>query len=91
MTISLTGPEDSQAPLKQIDIGAGAVAACCGKSLPDAYRLARFQTEEGRTHLKLQGYFTWTQGCMRALCGEWRDIETVDADASDDEPYGPLL
>jgi hypothetical protein len=83
MTISLTGPEDSQMLMQ---IGAPTI----DKTLPDAYRLARFQTEEGRTHLKLQGYFTWYQGCMRALCGEWRDIETVDADASDDEPYGPL-
>jgi len=91
MTISLTGPEDSQAPLKQIDIGAGVVAARCSKSLPDAYRLARFEDGNGVMNLKLQGYFTWTQGCMRALCGEWRDIETVDwLHARDDEPYGSL-
>ncbi len=82
MTISLAGPEDSQMLMQ---IGAPTV----DKTLPDAYRLARFQTEEGRTHLKLQGYFTWTQG-WNQRGGEWRDIETVDADASDDELYGPL-
>jgi hypothetical protein len=60
------------------------------ESVPDAYRLAHFEDGNGVMNLKLQGYFTWTQGCMRAPCGEWRDIETVDADASDDEPYGPL-
>jgi hypothetical protein len=84
MTISLAGPEDSQMLMQ---VGAPTV----DKILPDAYRLARFQDGNGATDLKLQGYFTWYQGCMRALCGEWRDIETVDADASDDEPYGPLL
>jgi hypothetical protein len=70
------------------------VAATVAKSVPDAYRLARFQTEEGRTHLKLQGYFTWFQMIPSKFGGEyggeWRDIETVDADASDKEPYGPL-
>jgi hypothetical protein len=91
MTISLAGPEDSQAPLKQIDIGAGVVAARCGKTLPDAYRLARFEDENGVMSLKLQGYFTWTQGWSQRG-GEWRDIETVDwLHARDGEPYGPLL
>jgi hypothetical protein len=58
---------------------------------PDLYRLVRFQAEGGAAHLKLQGYFSWTQGWSRHG-GEWRDIETVDADnLSDDKPYGPLL
>jgi len=61
-----------------------------GKVIPDAYRLVRFRTEEGQIHLKLQGYFTWTQGWSQRG-GEWRDIETVDADdLSDDKPYGHL-
>ena len=61
-----------------------------GKVIPDAYRLVRFRTEEGQVHLKLQGYFTWTQGWFERG-GEWRDIETVDADdLSDDKPYGQL-
>ena len=60
------------------------------KVIPDAYRLVRFRTEEGRVSLKLQGYFTWTQGWSQRG-GEWRDIETVDADdLSDDKPYGHL-
>jgi len=60
------------------------------KIIPDAYRLVRFRTEEGQVHLKLQGYFTWTQGWSQHG-GEWRDIETVDADdLSDDKPYGQL-
>ena len=37
-----------------------------GKVIPDAYRLVRFRTEEGQIHLKLQGYFTWTQGWLNA-------------------------
>jgi hypothetical protein len=65
-------------------------AARIGKVIPDAYRLVRFRTEEGQVHLKLQGYFTWTQGWLERG-GEWRDIETVDADDfSDDKPYGHL-
>jgi hypothetical protein len=61
-----------------------------GKVIPDAYRLVRFRTEEGQVHLKLQGYFTWTQGWSERG-SEWRDIETVDADElSDDKPYGHL-
>lgn len=67
------------------------VAAKVGKIVPDAYRLVRYRTEEGATHLKLQGYFAWTQG-WRQRGGEWKDIETVDADdLSDDKPYGPLF
>jgi hypothetical protein len=61
-----------------------------GQVIPDAYRLVRFHTEDGQVHLKLQGYFTWTQGWSERG-GEWRDIETVDADdLSDDKPYGRL-
>ncbi len=60
------------------------------KKIPDAYRLVRFRTEEGQVHLKLQGYFTWYQG-FKGSGGEWKDIETVDADdLSDDKPYGQL-
>ena len=60
------------------------------KPIPDAYRLVRFRTEEGQVHLKLQGYFTWTQNWSQHG-GEWRDIETIDADElSDDKPYGRL-
>jgi hypothetical protein len=59
------------------------------KGIPEAYRLVRFRTEEGQTHLKLQGYFTWRQGSQ--FGGEWKDIETLDADdLSDDKPYGRL-
>jgi hypothetical protein len=66
-------------------------AARCSKSIPDAYRLVGFRTEEGATHFKLQGYFTWTQGWGQRGC-EWRDIETVDADdLADDKPYGRLM
>jgi hypothetical protein len=84
MTISLTGPEDSRMLMQ---VGEPTI----NKTLPDAYRLARFEDENGVMNLKLQGYFTWTQGCMRAPCGEWRDIETVDwLHARDDEPYGSL-
>jgi len=64
-------------------------AAKTTKGIPEAYRLVRFRTEEGQTHLKLQGYFTWRQGSQ--FGGEWKDIETVDADElSDDKPYGRL-
>jgi len=60
------------------------------KTIPDAYRLVRFRTDEGQVHLKLQGYFTWNQG-FHGFGGEWKDIETVDADdLSDDKPYGQL-
>jgi hypothetical protein len=60
-------------------------------SLPRVYRLVRFRTEEGATHLKLHGYFTWAQGWSQRG-GEWKDIETVDADdLADDKPYGPLM
>jgi hypothetical protein len=66
-------------------------AARVDKTIPDAYRLVRFQTEKGATHFKLQGYFTWTQGWSQRG-GEWKDIETVDADdLADDKPYGPLM
>jgi muconolactone delta-isomerase len=66
-------------------------AARVDKTIPDAYRLVRFRTEEGAIHLKLQGYFTWTQGWSQRG-GEWKDIETVDADdLADDKPYGPLM
>ncbi len=59
--------------------------------IPDVYRLVSFRTEEGLTHFKLQGYFTWTQGWSERG-GEWKDIETVDADdLADDKPYGQLL
>ena len=59
------------------------------KTIPDIYRLVRFRTDEGQVHLKLQGYFTWSQGFK--FGGEWKDIETVDADdLSDDKPYGRL-
>jgi hypothetical protein len=60
------------------------------KNIPDIYRLVRFRTDEGQVHLKLQGYFTWYQG-FKLFGGEWKDIETVDADdLSDDKPYGQL-
>ncbi len=75
----------SDHPMMQIS------AARVEKTLPDAYRLVRYRTEEGAIHLRLQGYFTWTQGWIQRG-GEWKDIETVDADdLSDDKPYGPLL
>ena len=65
-------------------------AARITKVIPDAYRLVRFRTEDGQIHLKLQGYFTWTQGWSERG-GEWHDIGTVDADdLSDDKPYGHL-
>jgi hypothetical protein len=65
-------------------------AARVEKALPSAYRLVRFRTDEGQVHLKLQGYFTWQQGWAQHG-GEWKDIETVDADElSDDKPYGQL-
>jgi len=66
-------------------------AARVSKTLPDAYRLVGHRTDNGFTELRLQGYFTWTQG-WRQRGGEWKDIETVDADElSNDKPYGPLL
>jgi hypothetical protein len=66
-------------------------AARVDKTIPDAYRLVRFRTEEGAIHFKLQGYFTWTQG-LSQCGGEWKDIETVDADdLADDKPYRPLM
>jgi|DEB0MinimDraft_6_1074348.scaffolds.fasta_scaffold244913_1 hypothetical protein len=65
-------------------------AARVEKNIPDIYRLVRFRTDEGQVHLKLQGYFTWYQG-FKLFGGEWKDIETVDADdLSDDKPYGQL-
>ena len=71
-------------------IGATAGAVRIGKSIPDTYRLVRFRTDEGQVHLKLQGYFIWNQGFK--FGGEWKDIETVDADdLSDDKPYGQLI
>ena len=58
--------------------------------VPDAYRLVGHQTDNGFTELRLQGYFTWTQG-LGQRGGEWKDIDTVDADRlCDDKPYGPL-
>jgi hypothetical protein len=85
MTISLAGPEDSH--MITMPIGAARIS----KPLPDAYRLARFEDGNGVMNLRLQGYFTWTQG-WRQRGGEWRDIEAVDwLHARDDEPYGPLL
>ena len=78
MTTTLPCPEDSSIP-------------SISKSVPDAYRLARFEDGNGIINLKLQGYFTWTQPWGRRG-GAWKDIETVDwLHASDDEPYGPLL
>ena len=60
------------------------------KRVPDAYRMVRFRADDGKTHLKLQGYFTWQQGWGGAG-GSWKDIDTVDADnLSDDKPYGQL-
>jgi hypothetical protein len=79
-------PEELPPRLMQI------AAATVAKSVPDAYRLARFEDGNGVTNLKLQGYFTWFQGGIPGkYCGEWRDIETVDwLHARDDEPYGSL-
>lgn len=69
-------------PLMQIGV------ARASKIVPDAYRLVCHRTDEGATHLKLQGYFIWLHQCG----GEWRDIETVDVDnLSDDKPYGLLI
>lgn len=65
-------------------------AARTERTIPDAYRLAGRRTDNGFTELRLQGYFTWTQGWSQRG-GEWRDIETVDADDPvDDKPYGKL-
>jgi hypothetical protein len=79
-------PEELAPRLMQIS------AATVVKSVPDAYRLARFEDGNGAMNLKLQGYFTWFQGGISGkYCGEWRDIETVDwLHARDDEPYGSL-
>jgi hypothetical protein len=83
-------------PTNRITVNSGTAelqisAVRAGKSIPDAYRLVRFRTEEGAIHFKLQGYFTWTQGWSQRG-GEWKDIETVDADdLADDKPYGPLM
>ena len=74
----------------QTIIGTTISTARIEKNIPDIYRLVRFQTDEGQVHLKLQGYFTWNQG-LSEYGGEWKDIETVDADdLSDDKPYGQL-
>ena len=60
------------------------------KTIPDVYRLIGRRTDNGFTELRLQGYFTWTQS-LGQRGGEWRDIETVDADdPADDKPYGKL-
>lgn len=68
-------------------IGATISAVRIENNIPDIYRLVRFRTDEDQVHLKLQGYFTWNQGSK--FGGEWKDIETVDADdLSDDKPYG---
>lgn len=65
-------------------------AVCIEKTIPDVYRLIGRRTDNGFTELRLQGYFTWTQG-LGQCGGEWRDIETVDADdPADDKPYGKL-
>jgi hypothetical protein len=83
-------------PTNRITVNSGTAelqisAVRVGKSIPDAYRLVRLRTIEGATHLTLQGYFTWTQGWSQRG-GEWKDIETVDADdLADDKPYGPLM
>ena len=83
-------------PTNRITVNSGTAelqlyAARFDKTIPDAYRLVRFRTTEGAIHLKLQGYFTWTQGWSQRG-GEWKDIETVDADdLADDKPYGPLM
>ncbi len=65
-------------------------AARIEKTIPDTYRLVGRRTDNGFTELRLQGYFTWTQGwSLRG--GEWRDIETVDVDdPADDKPYEKL-
>ena len=82
-------------PTNRITVNSGTAelqisAVRVDKSIPDAYRLVRFRTEEGAIHLKLQGYFTWTRGWSQRG-GEWRDVETVDADdLADDKPYGQL-
>lgn len=83
--------DKSQPVIRSLAIGSGdIVAARVEKNVPDAYRLVSYRTDEGFTHLRLQGYFTWTQRDQRG--GEWKDIETVDADdLSDDKPYGQLL
>jgi hypothetical protein len=77
-----------------VDVGTAELqisAARVDKSIPLCCRLVRFRTEEGAIHLKLQGYFTWTRGWSQRG-GEWKDIETVDADdLADDKPYGPLM
>jgi hypothetical protein len=70
-------------------------AARLEKRVPDAYRLVRFRADDGKTHFKLQGYFTWRQGWSEegweVAGGNWKDIDTVDADdLSDDNPYGQL-
>jgi hypothetical protein len=67
------------------------LAARVEKKLPDAYRLVGHHTDSGFTELRLQGYFTWQQGW--SCGGEWKDINTVDADTlnlNDDKPYGQL-
>jgi predicted RNA-binding Zn-ribbon protein involved in translation (DUF1610 family) len=56
---------------------------------PAAYRLARYRTAEGQTHLKLQGYYSWTEGA--AFGGDWRDIETVDLDPPLADTPPPLV
>ena len=60
---------------RQVITGLQTAVARTGRLVPDAYRLARYRTDEGAIHLKLQGYFTWTQGDQYG--GEWKDIDTV--------------
>ena len=51
-------------------------AARVEKGAPDAYRLARYRTDDGAIELKLQGCYLWRQGS--GYGHEWRDIPTVD-------------
>lgn len=51
-------------------------AARIEKGEPEAYRLARYRTDEGAIELKLQGCYVWFQGSDAGH--EWRDIPTVD-------------
>jgi hypothetical protein len=52
------------------------VAARVEKGGPDAYRLARYRTDDGAIELRLQGCYLWWQGSD--VGHEWRDIPTVD-------------
>jgi hypothetical protein len=61
------------------------VAARIGHPVPTAYRLMRTRSGD----YCLEGLFTWTEGWERGA--EWRTIQTVTEDASDDEPYGRVI